>query len=305
MLAGMSWLNYHHLYYFWTVAREGTIASACERLHVTQPTVSSQLRALEKSLKTKLFERRGRRLVLTETGQLVLRYAEEIFTLGQELGQALAGHAGEGAIRLVVGATPSLPKMLVRRLIEPALRLRRPVRLIYLEGDTELLLARLAQHTLDAVLTDLPAATLLSARAYHHPLGECGVSWMGVATLVRPRRGTFPDSLQGAPVLLPYDKAVLRRKLDQWLDARGLVPEVRGEFMDSAVMKTFGAAGHGLFPIPQVLEREVARQYGVELLGRMEEVRERYYVITLHRRVEHPALAEITRAAREEMFAGR
>ena len=300
----MSWLNYHHLYYFWTVAREGTIARACQRLHVTQPTVSSQLRALEKSLKTKLFERRGRRLVLTEAGRLAFRYADEMFALGQELSQVLAGQAAQGSMRLIVGATPSLPKTLVRKLIEPAWRLDRPVRVLYLEADTEALLSRLAQHTLDLVLTDLPAAALLSARAYHHLLGECGISWMGAANLVRPRRRTFPRCLEGAPVLLPYDKAVLRRAVDHWLEDQGLRPQVRGEFMDSAVMKTFGAAGHGLFPVPRVLERDVARQYGVELLGHVDEVRERYYAITLHRRLEHPAVAEITRATREELFAG-
>lgn len=300
----MQWLNYHHLYYFWTVAREGTIARASTRLHLTQSTISSQLHALEKSLKAKLFERHGRRLVLTEAGQVAFRYAEEIFTAGRELVQALAGHSTDGAMRLIVGATPSVPKTLVRRLVEPALRLPRPVKLVYLEADTEVLLGRLAQHTLDVVLTDLPAASLLSVRGYHHLLGECGVSWMGTADLVRPRRRHFPRSLQDAPVLLPYEKAVLRRRLDQWFEQQGITPEVRGEFGDSSVMKTFGAAGYGLFPIPQVMEREVMRQFGVQVLGRTQEVRERFYAITLHRRLEHPAVAEITRVAREQTFLG-
>jgi LysR family transcriptional activator of nhaA len=304
MLASMTWLNYHHLYYFWTVAREGTIARACARLHVAQPTISSQLRALEKSLKVQLFERRGRRLVLTEAGQTAFRYAEAIFSTGRELLQTLAGHPADGAMRLVVGAVPTLPKTLVHLLVAPALRLPQPVKVVYLEADTEALLSRLSQHALDVVLTDLPAAALLSVRAYHHLLGECGVSWMGRADLARARRRRFPLSLHGAPVLLPYERSVLRRHLDQWFEQRHITPDIRGEFADSAVMKTFGAAGHGLFPIPRVLEQEIARQFGVQVVGRTDEVRERFYAITLQRQLAHPAVAEITRAAREETFPG-
>lgn len=299
----MDWLNYHHLLYFWTVAREGSIARACEQLHLAQPTISAQLRALEKSLGAKLFTREGRGLALTDTGRVVYRYADEIFTLGRELRDTLRGRPAGRALRLAVGVADVLPKLVAYRLLEPALRLPEPVQVVCSDGKPEPLLAELAQHKLDVVLSDAPLSPGAKVRAFNHQLGECGVSVLGTPALAESFRGAFPDSLDGAPFLLPTANTALRRSLDHWFDARGLSPIVVGEFEDSGLLKTFGQAGAGLFVVPSVVEREVSRQYQVEPLGRVAAVRERFYAISVERRLKHPAVIAISEAARRELFA--
>lgn len=300
--SGMEWLNYHHLLYFWTVAKEGTIAAACERLHLTQPTISTQIRVLEEDLGAKLFKRVGRNLVLTETGQLVYRYADEIFTLGHEMLDVLSGHPAGSALSLNVGVAEVVPKLVAYRLIEPAINLPTPVRAICHEGSSAELIARLSVHDLDLVLSDAPVTPGIRVRAFSHLLGECGVSFFGTTTLLEEHGQPFPRCLDGAPFLLPTDKSASRRSLDQWFDSEGIHPIVVSEFDDSALLKVFGQAGAGVFPVPTVIEKEVKEQYGVQLIGRAEKIRERFYAISLERKVKHPAVSAIADAARGRLF---
>ena len=298
----MQWLNYHHLLYFWTVAREGSIAAACRRLHLTQPTISGQIKTLERSLKAKLFERAGRSLALTETGRLVYRYADEIFSLGRELEDAVAGRATGGGLRFVVGVADTLPKLVVHRLIEPALRMAgEEVEVACFDGDPDRLLAQLALHELDLVISDYPANPRLGLRAFNHLLGDCGVTFFAAASLASRFRRGFPTSLDQAPILLPAGNAALRRAAEQWFDELGIRPHVRGEFSDSALLKTFGARGEGIFLAPSVIEEDVRRMYGVQVVGREESLRERFYAISVEKRLAHPAVVAITRAARASL----
>jgi LysR family transcriptional activator of nhaA len=299
----MNWLNYHHLLYFYTVAREGTIARACELLHVTQPTISSQLRALERAVGSQLFNRTGRNLLLTDTGRLVYRYAHEIFSVGQELQHAIRGQPAGHPLRLLVGTTPTLPKSIIYRLLEPALKLTEPVQVIYDEAPPDELLSRLAVNALDVVLADVPTSPLVKVRAFNHLLGECSASLMGTARLASQYRRGLPRALDGAPFLMPGENSMLRRALEQWFDSHGIRPLVRGEFADSAVLKVFGATGLGLFAVPSVVEEEVRRQYRVDMVARIPAIRERFYAITVERRIKHPAVIAITDAARQKLFA--
>ncbi len=298
----MEWLNYHHLLYFWTVAREGSIARACERLHLTQPTISMQLRQLEKSLGTPMFERQGRSLVLTDAGRVVYRYADEIFALGRELQDTVKGRPTGRPVRLAVGVADAIPKLVAYHLLEPALRLEEPLQMVCLEGKPERLLADLALNTLDIVLSDAPLSPGAKVRAFSHQLGECGVSVMGTDPLAAAHCDPFPAALQGAPFLLPTDSSTLRRGLDHWFDVHGLRPRVVAEFEDSALEKAFGQGGVGLFVVPTVIESEVARQYNVACVGRIDAVRARFYAITPERKIKHPAVRAISEAARLELF---
>ena len=299
--AAMEWLNYHHLRYFWAAAREGSVTRASEKLHISQPAVSAQIRDLEQALGEKLFTRSGRSIALTETGRVVYRYAEEIFGLGSELMETLKGRPTGRPARLTVGIANVIPKLIAHRLLEPALKLPEPVRVQCLEDKPERLLAELAIHGLDLVLTDTPLGPAVKVKAYSHLLGECGVSIFGTEPLAKAHRRGFPRSLDGAPFLLPTADATLRRLLDQWFEARNIRPQIVGEFEDSALLKVFGQSGAGLFAVPSAIEAEVRRQYGVRLVGRVE-VRERFYAITVERKLKHPAVVAITEAARTEIF---
>ncbi|MEX1075223.1 MAG: transcriptional activator NhaR [Pirellulales bacterium] len=300
----MHWLNYHHLLYFWTAAREGSIAKACQRLHLTQPTVSGQIKSLERAFKAKLFQRAGRSIALTETGRLVYRYADEIFAIGRELQDAVAGRATGRGLRLVVGVADTLPKLIVHRLLQPALDLEEPVELTCIDGDPDRLLAQLALHELDLVVSDYPANPRLGIKVFNHLLGDCGITFFATAPLARQYRRGFPGSLAGAPLLLPAGNAALRRSLDQWFDELGIRPAVRGEFSDSALLKAFGGRGEGLFVAPTAVENEVRRMYGVGIVGREERVRERFYAISAEKRLAHPAVLAITQAARTSLARG-
>ncbi|MEQ8791161.1 MAG: transcriptional activator NhaR [Pirellulaceae bacterium] len=299
----MDWLNYHHLLYFWTTAREGSIARAAAKLHVTQPTLSKQLGQLEKSVGAKLFQRSGRGRVLTEMGQTVFRYADEIFTLGQELKDVVRGQQVRPGSRLVVGVPDVMPKLIAYRLLQPVFRLSEPVEMFCYESSFESLLSDLAAHRFDVVLSDTPIGARIRVKAYNHLLGECGVTIFGTADLAQDRRDGFPQSLDGAPLLLPTEDTELRRSLDQWFETQGVRPRVVGHFYDSALLKEFGHAGVGLFPAPTAIEREVQRQYHVEVIGRIEAVRERFYAITIERRIKHPAVLAISESAQRDLFA--
>ncbi|MBI3735451.1 transcriptional activator NhaR [Candidatus Sumerlaeota bacterium] len=295
----MNWLNYHHLLYFWSVARAGTIAEACKSLRLAQPTISAQLRLLEESIGKKLFARQGRRLVLTEEGQIVYRYANEIFSLGREMTDAVQGRVNEGPLRLNAGVADVLPKMAVYKILEPALSMKQPVRLACYEGSPAELLPRLAVHELDVVLSDSPVDPQIKIRAFSHFLGECHVSIFGVKSLADRYRRGFPRSLAGAPMLLPLGNTSLRRALDYWFDSDEIHPKVVGEFDDKALLRVFGQSGFGLFIGSTPAEREIKRQYQVEVVGRLKTVRERFYAITVERKVKHPAVSRLIDARRK------
>lgn len=291
-------LNFHNLYSFWTVAKEGSIVRACEKLYLAQPTVSGQLRELEKTLGEKLFTRAGRGLALTETGQFVYRYADEIFSLGRELLDGVAGRPVGRALRLLVGVVDALPKSIAYRLLQPALTIP-GVRLVCQEGKTDQLVADLAMHRLDLVLSDTPLNPGVKVRAFSHLLGESGVSFLAVESLARKYRPKFPDSLDQAPFYLPTENTMLRRSLNQWFEARGLQPKIKAEFEDSALLKFFGREGDAVFVVPSAVEDDVCRQFNVRLVARIETVRERFYAISVERRIKHPAVVAISEKARK------
>jgi LysR family transcriptional activator of nhaA len=299
----MNWLNYHHLLYFWTVAQEGSLTEGSKKLHLTPQTVSAQLRTLEEALGEELFDRSGRRLVLTDVGRLVYRYANEIFTLGRELTDSLKGRPAGRSLKLLVGVADVLPKLVAYRLIEPALRGAEDLRISCVENTSENLLARLVIHELDVVLTDAPVPPNLKVRAFNHLLGECGVTFMATAPLIADLCKGFPHSLEGAPFLLPAEGTTLRHSLEHWFDSLGIRPVVVGEFEDSALLKVFGQAGAGVFAVPSIVAEDARRQYNVRKLGDTAEIVERWYAISVERRVQHPAVAAICQAARSDLFA--
>lgn len=298
----MDWLNYHHLLYFWSVAHEGSIVRAAAQLHLAQPTVSAQIARLERSLGTKLLQRVGRNLQLTDTGRVVLRYADEIFTLGRELSDAVKGRPTGQPLRFTVGVPDSLPKLIVLRLLKPALRLPEPIRLVCHEGKFDDLVADLATHELDLVLSDAPLPPSIRVKAFSHVLGQCGVAFFATPKLARLFRRRFPQSLAEAPLLLPSETTTLRRLLDQWLDEHGIRPTIAGEFQDSALLKVFGQEGLGVFPAPAAIVNEIERQYRVRHFGTLHDLHEKYYAISVERRLKHPAVLAISAAARNQLF---
>jgi LysR family transcriptional activator of nhaA len=298
----MEWLNYHHLLYFWMVAKHGGIARAGEHLRLKPPTLSGQLRQLEDALGEKLFARQGRRLVLTETGRVVYHYADEIFSLGREMQDTVKGRRTPTGLRLRVGVVDVLSKLVVLRLLQPALSIPERLRVVCHEDRLERLLAALAVHELDVILSDAPTSSNVGVRAFNHILGECGTSFFAASAVAKRLGGAFPRRLDGAPFLLPAEHTSHRRSLESWFEAQGIRPEIAGEFDDSALLKAFGAAGNGVFAAPSAIEREVARQYGVRILGRTDEIRERFYAISAERRLRHPAVVVLSDAARTRAF---
>lgn len=298
----MEWLNYHHLYYFWTVAKEGSISAACEKLRLAQPTISGQIHLFEETIGEKLFVRSGRKLVLTDDGQIVFRYAEEIFATGQELMNVLRGRPQNKPARFVVGISDVLPKHIAFRVLQPVLKMIPAVHLVCQEDHVEELLRRLSAHTLDLILTEAPVTGPLRVRAYNHLLGTCGVTFCATPQLAARYRKNFPASLDGAPFLLPMESSTLRLSLDQWFDRNGIRPQIVGEFQDSALLKVFGQAGGGVFVVPSAIDKEIRAQYQVVSIGRTEEIVERFYAISVERRLKHPAVVAISEAARNKLF---
>jgi LysR family transcriptional activator of nhaA len=298
----MESLNYHHLRVFWTAAREGGVTRASQKLHVSQPTVTTQIRALERVLGHKLFTRSGRRLVLTEAGRAAYRYADEIVGLGRELVDRMVGGAPGREVKLTVGIADVVPKSIAYRILEPALRLPEPVRVEGIEDSPERLLAELAVFGLDVVLADAPVGPAVRVRAYNHLLGECAVSVFGAEALAKRYRHGFPGSLDGAPFLLPRRDSALRLALEDWFEHERVRPRIVGEFDDSALIEAIGQAGHGLFPAPSPISREVCRQYHVRSVGTIEAARQRFYAITVDRTLKHPAVVAICETARRKLF---
>ncbi len=296
----MEWLNYHHLLYFWTVVREGGVGRAAERLRLSQPTVSAQVRALEGVLGEKLFANEGRRLVPTDMGRVVYRYADEIFSLGRELMDTVRGRPTGRPMRLDVGVADVVSKLIAYRLIAPALALPEPVRVVCREDRPDRLLAALAVHDLDLVISDAPVPPTVRVRAYNHLLGECGITFFAAPALARTLKRRFPASLTGAPLLLPGEGSLLRRQIDDWLQQQRLAPAIVGEFDDGALMKVFGENGVGAFAAPSIIERDVRQRYRVAPIGTVDTIRGRIYAISVERRMKHPAVAAIAEGARAD-----
>ncbi len=298
-------INYKHLHYFWAVAREGGVARASERLHLTPQTISGQLSLLEKHLGAELFTRVGRNLEITETGRQVLSYADEIFSLGGEL-EEIMHQLPEGRPQLFrVGVVDVLPKSIAHRILQPALKMSEPVRMICREASLDTLLAELAVHRLDLVLADRPIPSTVSTRGYSHMLGECDISFFATKALADRLSGPFPDCLNGMPMLLPGKGTQLRSGIDQWRDKNRVHPQIVAEFDDSALMKAFGQQGAGIFIAPAAIEKEVEVQYQVSAIGKIEQVKEQFYAISVERRIYHPVVSAIMEAARETLFSDK
>jgi LysR family transcriptional activator of nhaA len=289
-------LNFRHLYYFWVVAKEGSVTRAAERLDVAVQTISAQLTLLEQSIGKSLLAPQGRRLVLTEAGRMALVYADQIFLLGEQMQEALATSDVDQTMRLTVGISDSLPKLIASRLLEAALRLPHKVKLMCYEDNFESLLGDLSVHKLDVVLTDRPVPTGTNLRVFSHLLAESEITLFGVPALAKQYRAKFPDSLNGAPVLLPTRNNAVRGRIDHWFEANDLRPDVVGEFDDNALLNTFGRNGLGLFPAPSALATDVEQQFGAVPVGELSQVREQFYVISNERKIKHPAVDAILSA---------
>lgn len=295
----MEWLNYHHLRYFWTVAKEGSLARAAGMLHVSQPSISEQIRELEVALGQKLFERAGRRNRLTDAGQIVFGYADEIFAIGRELISAVNQQPGTRAFRFHVGIADSFPKLVTNEILKPAFAMPRPVRVVCREGKMEDLLAQLSAHRLDLVLSEEPAPSTANLKVFSHPLGESGSTFCAERKLALKLRQRFPASLDGAPALLPAENTVLRRELEKWFRTHGIRPFVVAEFEDLALMKVMAAEGRGFIVVPTLALDEAVKRYSFRLIGHAPDCCLRFHAITTDRRIRHPAVTAITDAARQ------
>jgi len=298
----MAALNYKHLHYFWAVVKSGGVARAGERPHLTPQSISGQLRLLEEAVGEKLFRRSGRKLELTEAGRLVADYAKEIFALGEELQGVLRHKPTDRPAIFRVGVAEMVPKSVAYRLLEPAMHLTHPVRIICREDRMDNLLGELAVHRLDLVIADRPMSSNMNVRGFNHLLGKCGITFLATAALAKAHRGAFPARLNGAPMLLPGEDVAMRPQLMRWLEERKIAPRIVGEFDDSALMKAFGQGGAGVFAVPTVIARQVCLQYSVMKLGATDEVTEEIYAISAERRISHPAVVAISEAAKREMY---
>jgi len=301
-ILAMEWLNYHHLLYFWTVVHEGSLTAASVRLRLAPSTVSAQVGRLEEALGGRLFRRVGRGLEPTDLGRTVFRYADEIFSLGREMMDTLRGNPVVGPLSLRVGVAHVLPKLIVRKILEPIFNLPERVRLVCYENNEDRLLAELAVHRLDVVLSDSPVRRGLHIKAYNHLLGECGVTFLAVEKLAKQFRNGFPESLDRAPMLLPLEMTALRQWLERWFESLDIRPMIVGQFEDSALLKAFGQHGDGIFVSPSVVEKEIQQQYSVAVVGRTDAIRERFYAISFERIIKHPAVTAISNVARHNLF---
>lgn len=293
----MEWINYHHLLYFWLVSREGSLARASAALRLAQSTVSKQIHQLESTLGHPLFSKKGRKLVLTESGRIVFRYADEIFGLGREMLDTLSDRPAGKPTRITVGVADVVPKLIAEHVLAAVLKSEEPVRLTCREDKPDRLLANLATHDLDVVLMDAPASPHIKIRAFNHLLGGSEIAFFGRPELAAKYRRNFPASLNGAPMLLPTENTAMRRSLEQWFDSHDIRPTVMGECEDSALLKAFGYRGIGIFPAASIVTKEIEAQYRVKSIGKASGVVERLYAVTVERRIKHPAVAAICREA--------
>ncbi len=298
----MEWINYHHLLYFWTVAKEGSIVKASEVLRLAQPTISGQIKRFEEVLGEKLFDKKGRNLVLTEVGQTVFRYANEIFTLGREMQDVLKGNPTNRPPKVIIGIANSFPRLIAHLLLAPTVQQLGPLNLVCREDKPKELLAELAIHNLDVVLTDTPMDPSIRVKAYNHLLGECGLTVFGSGEMVTRYKRGFPQSLDGAPFLLPTENTEIRQSIDQWFVSREIRPQIVGEFEDSILLKVFGQSGMGLFPAPSVIVDEMRKRYNVRPVGTLDDVRVRFYAVSVEKKLKHPVLVAINEEARKKIF---
>jgi LysR family transcriptional activator of nhaA len=300
----VEWLNYHHLLYFWVAAKAGSIVAATKELHLSHPTISGQIHRLEEVLGQKLFLRKGRSLVLTDAGRVAYGYAEEIFALGREFMDTVKGRPSEGTLRLVVGASDCLPKSIVNRILEPALKLEKCVRVIYREDRSiDSFLAELATYTIDVLLANAPAPKDLPVRTFSHLLGQCGTAFLAAPVLAKACRRRFPMSLDKAPVLLPNAGTIQRQALDEWFDSTGIRPTVVAELDDSALTREWGETGLGIFAVPDVVVKDIQRRWNLRLVGQTDDLKQSFYAISVERKIRHPAVLAICEAARKSIFA--
>ena len=296
-------MNFKHLHYFWVTAKAGGIMRAGEQLHTTPQTLSGQIKLLEEWLGRKLFRKSGRQLELTEDGRLALGYADQIFALGNELEAAVRqARGGQRVLDFSVGVADSVAKSVAYRLLEPALAVTLPVRLICVEGKFNDLLAQLALQRLDLVIADEPMSRRISVKAFNHPLGSTAMSFFCTPALKKQLKGDFPQCLNDAPMLIQGSSASVRQQLEGWLTRYQIHPRIVGEFDDGALMTAFGREGRGVFMSPSVLEAETIAQFGVEVVGRSSELVEEFYAVSVERRITHPCVVAITDAARGRLF---
>lgn len=297
----LDWLNYHHLRYFWIVARTGGLKKAADKLNVSPPSISAQISELEASLGEKLFRRVGRSNVLTEAGQVALQYAEEIFTAGAELANAIKQRPSARTMRLYVGVADSFPKLVTHEILEPVFKMKQPVHVICREGKIEDLLAQLASHRLDMVLADEPAPSNTAVRTYNHLLGRSGISFCSTPDLAARLRRGFPGSLHLAPMLLPSENTALRRSIEQWFRALSIKPNIIAEFDDAALMKVMAAEGRAAIPVPTIVLKEAITRFGLKLIGSTDKCRDEFYAISAERRITHPAVLLIAERAQTRL----
>ncbi len=290
--------SYRHLYYFWVVGKEGGIARAAARLDMAVQTVSTQVRELERSLGYALLKPAGRGLVLTEAGTAAMRQAEQIFQLGEQLPACVRDAVSAPSVRLAVGISDGLPKLVVRSLMQPVME-EPHLRLLCHEGEIADLLADLALHRLDIVLADRAPPSNANVRVYSHSLGSSALAWYAPPSLAAAARRGFPQSLAKVPVLLPTTHAAVRTAIDQWFERQGVRPRVVGEFEDSALLKTFGASGMGVFAAVEMVHDELIARYGVKRVGPCEGVEEKFFAIGTERKVHHPLVQRILQARHE------
>jgi LysR family transcriptional activator of nhaA len=289
-------LNYHHLRYFWSVAREGSLRAAAGKLRVSQPSICTQIQQLEAALGEDLFRPRGRSLELTEFGQLILGYAEEIFTLGGEILQAARQAPTARSLRLHAGIVDSFPKLMSYDILRPIFDHQPPVQLTCQEGKLADLLAQLTTHRLDVVLSDEAASPGIAGKVFNHLLGSCGVTFCAMPVLARTLKGRFPRNLDGAPALLPTANCHLRRDLEAWFRSVKVQPRVVAEFEDAALTKIVATRGVGFIVVPTTVEAEAVERYGFLPLGRTKQLETQFFAITVERRLTHPAILALTAA---------
>lgn len=298
----MDWLNYHHLFYFWTISKCGSVNEAANELNLRQPTLSAQLSSLETSLGEKLFERKGRKMILTEVGQIVHRYADEIFNIGSELKMIVKNKNYIKPRNLTIGVVESIPKLITYRILHPAIRSHDDVKIICKEDSLDRLIIELGMHQIDAILSDAPLPFGVAIKAYNHFIGECGVSFMATSRLAKKLKRDFPNSLTGAPIILPSQNSQLRNQLDYWLKSKQVFPKIVAEIEDSALLNIFSKEGFGVSVCPTIIESEVKSQDGLEVLHRINEIKERFYIISSTRKIDNPLVSEICSTAQSKMF---
>ena len=296
-------INHKHLHYFWAVAHEGSIAKASRRLHITPHTISGQLSLLEARMGCALFEKVGKKLVLTESGRIALKYADEIFELDRELSGVMRGSVTYSQSDFMVGATSALPKTIVCRIIEPALNLPEPLNLVSSEGPVTALLADLAAHKLDMVISDTPTNHTFGTTAFNHYLGETGLTFFAAPEVKKLLSRSFPQSLHNAPMLLPTMQFGIRQLFNQWIHSQKIFPHVVGQFDDSALIKVFGQRGLGVFFMPTAIADEVCQNFGVHIIGQTDQVKHKFYAISAERKISHPAVLAICETARTNIFS--